>query len=304
MQMKCAVFSCLGLGDGLLSLILSNNLHKNGRSVITFHPFLKQLQPWFPHLSISPFPDVLEEFDHYYIVYEKTPWMQKILRECESKYPEKTSVLNPIATRNRDYPYWSVGQFDGGLCFADNLFNYCKAVLQLPNVEKGNGMVIPSSINLKQHVNRVVIHPMSSRPGKNWPQDKYLTLAKKLEELGFEPVFILTAEEKKEWQNVEAPSFSSLHEAASYICESGYMIGNDSGIGHLASCQGLPTLTICRNKQTAAFWRPGWSRGDIIFPSTLIPNLKGMRLRDKYWKNWISVERVVNAFLELSVLSD
>src|SRR5690348_18510042 len=39
----CAVFSCQGMGDGLISLVLSNNLHLNGAEATTFHPFLNEL---------------------------------------------------------------------------------------------------------------------------------------------------------------------------------------------------------------------------------------------------------------------
>ena len=35
--MRAAVFSSKGIGDGLISLILSHNLHLNGYNVVTFH---------------------------------------------------------------------------------------------------------------------------------------------------------------------------------------------------------------------------------------------------------------------------
>ncbi len=80
--MRSAVFSCLGLGDGLLALELANNLHLNGDEVVTFHPFLQGLQGWLPHLPIRPFPPVLEEFDRFFIIYEKTPWMEAVIQTC------------------------------------------------------------------------------------------------------------------------------------------------------------------------------------------------------------------------------
>ena len=55
--MRCAVFSCKGLGDGLVSLVISHNMSINGWKVDTFHnKQLNQLQSWFPHLPISSFP--------------------------------------------------------------------------------------------------------------------------------------------------------------------------------------------------------------------------------------------------------
>jgi heptosyltransferase III len=305
---KCAVFSCLGLGDGLIALVLSHNLKRNDNEVITFHPSLSQLQRWFPSLPIKPFPsgseivEALHEIDHFFIVFEKTTWMQEIISFCQRNYPEKACIINPIATPNRDYPYWENARFDGRLPFVDNLYSFCREILQLSHVTKSNGIAVPADLILYKNPSKVILHPSSSRPGKNWPKEKYLQLAKRLECNGYDPIFILSKEERAEWADlkVNAPLFSSLSEVAACIYEAGYMIGNDSGIGHLASCLGVPTVTICRNQLTAQFWRPNWAAGSVIFPSPLIPNLKGFRLRDKYWKSWVSLNSVFNRFLLLT----
>ncbi|MBS0652620.1 MAG: hypothetical protein JSR39_03745 [Verrucomicrobia bacterium] len=305
---NCAVFSCMGLGDGLITLVLSHNLYLNGSRVTTFHPFLQGLQSWFPTLPIRPFPDqetlseALKSFDHFFIIFEKTPWMQAILKLCQEKYPEKTTVLNPIATPKTDYPYWENGRFNGSRPFVDNLYAYCQDVLKLAVATKSNGIVIPSGVSHRKYPNRVIIHPTSSRPGKNWPMEKFIALSDQLREKGFQPVFALTEEEKKGWpvEKIEAPGFASLSDLCTYVCESGYMIGNDSGIGHLASCLGLPTLTICRSLLAANFWRPAWSRGEVVTPSTWIPNVKGLRWRDVHWKKWVSIPKVLNRFSRLT----
>lgn len=116
---------------------------------------------------------------------------------------------------------------------------------------------------------------------------------------GYTCVFILTPEEKKDWPEANAPDFSTLIELAEFIAESGWMIGNDSGIGHLASCLGIPTLTICRSHMGANFWKPSWAYGKIIVPPSWIPNVKGLRLRDKKWQAFISVETVYTRFFDL-----
>ena len=295
---NAAIFSCKGMGDGLLALVLSNNLALNGVETTTFHPFLQGVQEWFPHLPIRPFPAIedLKRFDHFFIIYEKTPWMEAVLAFCETNYPEQTHVLNPIATRNRDYPYWEVGRFDGGLSFVDNLQRYCQNELKLSQTVRENGIAPPPSLQPQAYSKRVIIHPTSSREGKNWSKESYLALHDKLNEKGYDPVFILTQEEKRSWTEVDAPQFSRLSDLAAFVCESGYMIGNDSGIGHLASCLGLPTLTICRSRGAAEFWRPAWAPGALVFPPLWIPNLKGLRWRDRYWKSWISPERVLREF--------
>ncbi|MBI2811174.1 MAG: glycosyltransferase family 9 protein [Candidatus Melainabacteria bacterium] len=222
-----------------------------------------------------------------------------MLAFCQKHYPKKTTVLNPIATANRNYLYWESGRFDGTRPFVDNLYVFCKDLLQLPIVTKSNGIALPDSVQPRKFPQRVILHPTSSRPGKNWPQEKFLQLAAKLKQKGYEPAFILTKEEREGW-SVDAPLFNSQSELAAFIAESGFMVGNDSGIGHLASCLGLPTITICRSAQTARFWRPAWTKGEVIAPSPWVPNLKGLRLRDKHWKKWISVGKVFSTFDRLT----
>ena len=308
---RCAVFSCLGMGDGLIALVLSNNLQLNGNDVTTFHPFLENLQDWFPHLPIRKFPSgekleaALKEFDRFFIIYEKSPWMKEVLSLCEKFYPDKTIVLNPIATAKCDYVYWENGRFDGSRPFVDNLYLFCKDGLKHPIVTKSNGIVIPDAVQSRRFEKRVIFHPTSSREGKNWTPAKYLKVADQLKAQGFDPVFILTEEERQSWalEGIEAPLFANASELSSYISESGSMIGNDSGIGHLASCLGLPTVTICRSFQASRFWRPAWSPGVVLTPSSWVPNLKGLRLRDKHWKKWISVERVLQSFHQLTRIS-
>jgi hypothetical protein len=291
----------MGMGDGLIALVLSNNLHLNGGEVVTFHPFLGALQTWFPHLPIRCFPSLenvtstLQQFDRFFIVYEKSPWMQGILQHCQKFYRDQTTVLNPIATPKRNYPYWEGGRFDGNRTFVENLYAFCKDMLGCPVVTRSNGIVRPEGVAPRRALRRIVIHPCSSREGKNWPREKFLELAQRLKALDYTPAWILTREERQGWdtQGLEAPQFACLSEMASYVAESGAMIGNDSGIGHLASCLGLSTLTICRSMQVSKFWRPAWGPGEVIAPSSWIPNVKGLRLRDKYWKKWISTSKVL-----------
>jgi heptosyltransferase-3 len=305
---RCAVFSCLGMGDGLIALVLSNNLHLNGGIVTTFHPFLDSLQGWFVHLPIRRFPstgdleEVLQRYDRYFIFFEKSPWMQAIIQHCQRHYQDRTTILNPIATPRSNYPYWENGRFNGNRSFVENLYTYCEDILRFTVVTRSNGISFPEGVQPRRFGRRVVIHPSSSREGKNWPREKYLQLIGRLKGNGYAPSLILTQEERQGWDldGLEAPLFANLFKMTSHIAESGYMIGNDSGIGHLASCIGLPTLTICRSAQVSRFWRPAWTPGEVITPSTWIPNIKGFRLRDQHWKKWITVRKVLDKFSRLT----
>ncbi len=296
--MKCAIFSCLGLGDGLIASVLGRNLKENGHEVVIFHPFLSQVQRWFPNLSFRPFPPDLAEFDRYFIIYERSSWMQAILEECLSKYRAQTTVLNPIATPNTDYPYWEEGRFDGKKTFVENLCNFSRDILKLPKVTEKSGLVIPSDVIPQRYPQRVVIHPTSSRPGKNWPRVKFLKLAERLKQAGYEPVFTVGPKEYADWP--EAVVLPTLDAVFTFVAESGWMIGNDSGIGHLASAFGLPTVTLCRNERTVDFWHPCWAPNSVCLPSGWLPNVKGFRWRDERWQWGVSVGRVYSTFLSLA----
>lgn len=301
--MRQAIFSCLGLGDGLISLVLAHNLALNGSQATVFHPFLSGLQSWFPLTKIvtfSVFEEIesqLKSYENFYVFYERSQRMHALISYCKA-HSQTLRILNPIATERCDYPYWEEGKFNGIHSFVDNLVTFCREDLCLSRLSRHNGITPPSHLQHRLYPKRIVIHPTSSKLEKNWPMSHYVLLAKKLAQAGYDPVFILRKEER-DYYAVQAPLFSSLEEIASFIYESGYMVGNDSGIGHLASCLGLPTVTICRNKRTALFWRPSWTRGLVITPPKWLPNFKGMRLRDQHWQKWISVNQVLRASLQL-----
>ena len=116
----------------------------------------------------------------------------------------------------------------------------------------------------------------------------------------------MSKQEAHEWSDLdkyeyERPLFDHLQDLKNYLFESGYFIGNDSGIGHLASNLKIPTLTISSNRKLAKLWRPGWYYGKVVFPSTVLPNFKGINFafRDKHWSKFISVRKVLNNFYKL-----
>ena len=75
--------------------------------------------------------------------------------------------------------------------------------------------------------------------------------------------------------------------------ESGWFIGNDSGIGHLASSLHIPTLSLFMRRGIAHTWRPDWGAGQVLIGSTYLPT--GF-LKERYWKYMLSVRQVSRAF--------
>lgn len=292
--MRYALFSCAGLGDALLLQIVAHNLRRHAHEVVTFHPFMSCVQSWFPDLPFRPFPPRYEEFDRFIIVYEKSVWMHQVLDDCLRDRRDATHVLNPIATPHRDYPFWEEGGFDGKVSLAHNLVAFCRRKLGIEDAVMHNGLVLPEGVNPRSCMHDVIVHPTSSRPGKNWPKDKFLRLTAALSQKGYNPVLITSPQERKEWPGAEP--LDSLDAVFRRVASGGWMIGNDSGIGHLASCFGIPTVSLFKNSKAAPFWRPAFAPNCALVPHGFLPNWKGMRWKDHYWHWGISVGRVIRAF--------
>src|SRR5690606_34245359 len=91
------------------------------------------------------------------------------------------------------------------------------------------------------------------------------------------------------------PDNQGLSGVARYVRESGWFIGNESGIGHLASAAGIPVLTLTGRMKRTRAWRPAWSISRIVAP-WYIP---GGRLRDRYWRILLTPQHVMRAFDKL-----
>ena len=104
--MKAAIFSCKGLGDGLISLLLSSNLYLNGFETDTFHDNLDQMQTFFSHLSIKKIPNedeldqILKYYDQLFVSYdESSKFIMKLIKKGKENFIDKVFVLNPCPSK-------------------------------------------------------------------------------------------------------------------------------------------------------------------------------------------------------------
>ena len=279
---KVAVVCARGLGDALLSMTLAHNLTLSGAQVTTFSSILTELKNWFPGYAILPFPskESLSKFD-------------TVIAADHSMVCERDHFGNELLVLKEEI-------FDKKLPMSENLRLICKEKLALPHAENNIGIVVPNTCTWRKFSKRIVLHPMSSDPKKNWPSEKFVALARHLEQLGFDPYFCVSPDERQEWEarvpEKKLPFFSDLEALARFVVESGAMIGNDSGVGHLASALCIPTLTLFARKSYAHLWRPGWGLGRVVTPAALLP---GSRFKQKYWKQQLSVKRALKAFEKL-----
>jgi ADP-heptose:LPS heptosyltransferase len=91
-----------------------------------------------------------------------------------------------------------------------------------------------------------VLHPFASEPGKTWPQENFLAVAKHLDrELGVEPVFIAaTSEDLSAFAEYTCFQGAPLEEIKSLLSGAALFIGNDSGPAHIAAAFGRPVVVL------------------------------------------------------------
>src|SRR5204863_7452349 len=85
-----------------------------------------------------------------------------------------------------------------------------------------------------------VIHPFSASARKNWPLEKFRSLAQKLERVM--PVNWCSGPEDPPLAG--AVRIADLYELACWLARARLYIGNDSGITHLAAAAGTPVLAL------------------------------------------------------------
>lgn len=302
---KALVYTSHGLGDGLIFLMISKNLSKNGYIVDTYHPLLFQLQGWIDYTNLLPYPknfnnfEFLKQYDLIVINSDYQTLNKELVKYTKENIEDKTFELHPSTCKGKNPPIGDL-KFDLEKSILENLKDFCQKSLNLKLVEMSNSLKIPKNLIYRKYPNRVAIHPSSKDIEKNWPKEKFYKLCLYLKKLKFDPYLILTDEEKTNFQELDIPkpSFKNLDGMASFIYESGFLIGNDSGVAHLASSLKIPTLTIFSTKRKEKFWRPNFFISKTVISWPLI-NIAHLRLREKFWKKTITVKRVLKNFITL-----
>lgn len=294
---KVAIISAKGLGDGLLSMVFSHNFSKSGYLVTTFSTPLTQLRRWFEGSRIHPHPspDKIDTlFNNFDLIVSQDHSCLSAYKEHKESNQGKLVVVNGELLNKKE-------------SLVENFARLCKEHFSLPYYEKKNGITPPSTLTYKAHPTRVILHPFSTSPKREWPLENFIALAYKLKRKGFSPAFTTAPEERErlfkrhpEVEEFSTPEFDSLEEMASYLYESSYFIGNNSGPGHLASNFALPTLSLFARKSYAKLWRPSFSEGGQIV--TPLPFVFGAHQKEKSLQTLLPVSRVFRRFLKINCL--
>lgn len=300
--MKFAIACADGMGDALIMSIIAHHLRKQNHPVTVFNSHLPQfgkyLEPGEYQSNMQNWAHALKPFDAIVLQYEDTPRAREILALRKTG-----STIYVIYT---NYRFSKHGPLQENFDFAVDeqkpmVHNAQKAIEKFFHIKPSlqNSLLPLLPLSHRNYKKKVLIHPMSANREKNWRPSGFLKIAAKLEKQGFEPVFILSPQERSEWpQKINAPLFPNLEALAETVYESGFLIGNDSGPAHLASYYQIPHIVICQGRQMP-LWSTGWLAPHLLLPPSWIPNMKGIRFREKHWQNWITVSRVLRQFRTL-----
>lgn len=295
------------LGDTLFLMSIANNLRRAGRHVVAFGTHGHALANWFPGFDIRPQPgeDEIAALGDYAAIVQMDP--DSPIAGLDEHFPQFLSIKSwrapggspDDAACHRDIrsdprPY-SRDRYNGIMA---SFRSFTQTLFGLNDWIRESGLQAPAHLRPRLHARRVIIHPTSSEAARCWKPSQYVALAAALRKRGFEPVFVLAPAERAEWRGLLAPHGLPILEApdlshtAEVIYESGWFIGTDSGVGHLASACGVPTVTIVDRPRNMNRWRPAWAPGLVVRPWWL-----PMRwMRRAYWREATTVGKTLRTF--------
>lgn len=110
-----------------------------------------------------------------------------------------------------------------------------------------------------------VIHPLASKPSKTWPAERFLAIARRLqEEWNIEPVFIAgPGEDLSAFSAHRCVAGAPLEEVKTLLAGAALFLGNDSGPAHMAAALGRPVVVIFGDSDVEV-WRPWKTVSEVI----------------------------------------
>jgi hypothetical protein len=128
-----------------------------------------------------------------------------------------------------------------------------KPLIRSTQADRNKGREILDEAGVSQTLKPIIIHPGSGGVQKCWYLDNFLAIASMLAKRGLEAVFVLGPAEQERFGKATTAKIGEVARTLSNLpltdvlavlsSARGY-IGNDSGITHLASALGLPTIAV------------------------------------------------------------
>ena len=276
MLTKVAVVCADKVADGLMMMVASHRLFCGGIKVDTFHDQLHELQDWFgAHTfivrpKVSQAREIFSTYDLVILQYDSSPYIEEVRDLLTAIEGFPLAIFYPLYSKYTHPPLTPLDRvFNKKLSMVDNVALGIASLLNVSDHSKNNGLSPPRGLSHRKYIKRVAILP--STPIRK----KYDRIAKGVEQCGYTPLFI------------EPEGLSS---GAEIIFESGYFIGPESDLCHLASNLQIPTLVVSGNKKPLVLRKPGWFRSSFITPPRWIPRAR---------EHFIFAPKVINAFHHL-----
>jgi ADP-heptose:LPS heptosyltransferase len=110
-----------------------------------------------------------------------------------------------------------------------------------------------------------VLHPFAALPEKTWPADRFLRLARHIEDHHrLEPIFIAgPGDDIAPFADFRVVAGAHLREAKSLLAGASLFIGNDSGPAHIAAAFGVPVVVFF-GPSDPVVWAPWQVEAEVL----------------------------------------
>ncbi len=262
MKPKLLVLELWGLGDQGFATPFLRAASECFRVTLLAKPTATDLQPHFwPRIEVAPFTFPWTALHGKYRLY-RWPW-RELMRLTRKLRAERFEIGLSARWDPRDHfllALFGVRRRYGFPRVGSRIF--LNHPLTRPEVEphryeywrlagQALGMDLPPLNQLPRPPKRtqrtILLHSGASTPLRVWPLDRYLNLVRRLRHLNH-PVQVVCDPNQRDWwrsqgeDQVAVPQ--SVAELVRLLEQSGLFIGNDSGPGHVAAIQGVPTFTL------------------------------------------------------------
>jgi ADP-heptose:LPS heptosyltransferase len=109
-----------------------------------------------------------------------------------------------------------------------------------------------------------VIHAVAATPAKTWHADGFLAVARRIREMGMDPVFIgAAADDLSPFSAYRTLQGAPLAEIKALLAGASLFVGNDSGPAHMAAAFGVPVVAIF-GESNPAIWGPWRTLSEVV----------------------------------------
>ena len=226
-------------------------------------------------------PQVSEYLSHFDLVVSFLPDQDGSIRRNLARAVPNVLVIPPPQPGSH-----ASMQFLRNLPFANAEDSVLRPTVYVEHADRDRGEAILRAAGVGGPP-RVVIHPGSGSERKNWPAECFGNVARRLSEAGTQVVFLEGEADTRQVAGTlrafrgRAPVISGLtvKEAAGLLSNCQLLIGNDSGISHLAAAVGVPLIALF-GPSDPEVWRPLGSNVEVMRFSDADPERVAKRALD------------------------